>query len=60
LVTAESSHGPQLIRAVQQGNQRFDAFFLRRGESIGDLLPQDRVARRIEATAVADCAMVHQ
>jgi hypothetical protein len=49
-----------LIRTVKQGNHRFDAFFLRRGQSIADLLPQDVFARRVEAPAAADGAMVHQ
>jgi len=60
LVTAESSHRPQLKRAVEQANHRIDAVFLRRGESVGDLLPQKFFSRRVKATAAAVCAMVHQ
>jgi len=49
-----------LKRAVEQANHRFDAVFLRRGESVGDLLPQNVFSRRIKVTAAAVCAMVHQ
>jgi len=49
-----------LKRAVEQANHRFDSFFLRRGESVGDLLPQNVFWWRIKATAAAVCAMVHQ
>jgi hypothetical protein len=49
-----------LIRTVEQCNHRFDALFLRRGQSVADLLPQNVVARRVEATAAADSAMVQQ
>ncbi|HXH91813.1 MAG TPA: hypothetical protein VNN25_09540 [Thermoanaerobaculia bacterium] len=47
-------------RAVEQANHRLDAVFLRRGESVGDLLPQNVFWWRIKATAAAVCAMVHQ
>jgi hypothetical protein len=60
LVTADSSHRPQFKCAVEQGNHRFDSFFLRRGQSIADLLPQDVFARRVKAPAAADRAFVHQ